>query len=75
MNRTQVQLWYNRFKKGRAYVNCDARPGCPSTLRADENIEAIKKMILDNCRYTIREATDDVGISRSANVKQFLRMF
>ena len=27
MSRTQVQLWYNRFKKGRENVNDDARPG------------------------------------------------
>ena len=26
-----------------------------------ENIEAVKKMILDNCRITIREVADDVG--------------
>ena len=42
MNRTQqVQLWYNRFKQGREDVN--ARPDCPSTSTADENIEAMNK--------------------------------
>ena len=30
---------------------------------ADENIEAVKKMIFDNRRITIREVADDVGIS------------
>ena len=54
-SRTQVQLWYNRFKEGRKDVNDDIRPGRPSTSTADENIEAVKKMILDNCRITIRE--------------------
>ena len=29
----------------------------------NENIEAVKKMILDNFRITIREIADDVGIS------------
>ena len=29
----------------------------------DENIEAVKKMILDNRRIDIREVADDVGIS------------
>ena len=28
----------------------------------DENIEAVKGMILDNRRITIREVADDVGI-------------
>ena len=36
MSRTQVQLWYNRFKKRQENVNDDARPGLPSTLATDE---------------------------------------
>ena len=48
LSRTQVQLWYNRFKKRREDVNDDARPGRPSTSTTDVNIAAVKKMILDN---------------------------
>ena len=62
-----VQLWYNRFKEGREDVNDDARPGRPSMSTTDENMEAVKKMILNNRRITIREIADDA--------KQFLRMF
>ena len=29
----------------------------------NENIEAVKKMILGNCRITIRKVADDFGIS------------
>ena len=65
MSRTQVQLRYNRFKEGREDINDDARPGCSSTSTTDKNIEAVKKMILDNRRITIREIADDVGISFS----------
>ena len=32
-NRTQLLLWYNRFKEGREDVNDDARPGRPSTMK------------------------------------------
>ena len=50
MNRTQVQLWYNRFKEGREDVS------------NDENIEAVTKINLDNRRITIRDVPhDDVG--------------
>ena len=38
MSRTQVQLWYNRFKKGREDVNDDARPGRSSTSTTDSSI-------------------------------------
>ena len=36
-SRTQVQLWYNRFKEVREDVNDDARPGRPSTSTTNEN--------------------------------------
>ena len=39
ISRTQVQFWYNKFKKGREDVNDDTRPGCLSTSTTDENIE------------------------------------
>ena len=39
MSRTQVQLWYNRFKVSREDVNDDTRPGRPSTSPIEENIE------------------------------------
>ena len=60
MSRTQVQLCYNRFKEGREDVNDDVRPGRPSMSTTDGNIEAVKKMILNNRRITIREVAVDV---------------
>ena len=68
MSRTQVQLCYYRFNKGREDVNDDARPDSTT----NENIEAMKKMILGNRRSIIRDVADDVDISYG---KQFLRMF
>ena len=55
---TQVQLWYNRFKKARESVNDDARHGRPSM----STTEAVKKMILDNRRITVTVVANDVGI-------------
>ena len=54
-SRTQVQLLYNRFKENREDVK--------SISTANENIEAVKKITLDNREITIREVADDVGIS------------
>ena len=42
MNRTQVQLQYNRFKEGSEDVNDDASPVRPSTSTTDENIEGVE---------------------------------
>ena len=60
-------LWtehkFNYGITGREDVNDDACPGRLSTSTTDENIEAVKKTILDNHRITIREVADDVNIS------------
>ena len=62
MIRRQIQLWYNRFKKGQEDINDDARPGRQSTSTTDESIEAVKKMILDNRRITIKEVANDLSM-------------
>ena len=72
ISRIQFQLWYNRFKKEREDANENARIGRPSTSTADENIEAEKKMILDNTRITIREGSD--GVCRSVGTGQAIFM-
>ncbi|XP_029665557.1 uncharacterized protein LOC115236955 [Formica exsecta] len=41
----------------------DERPGRSSTSTTDDNVEKVKKIIMDNRRITIREVADDVGIS------------
>ena len=43
MSKTQVQLWYYRFREGQENVNDDDRPNHPSKSTSDENIEALKK--------------------------------
>ena len=63
VNRTQVQLWYNRFKEGWEDANDNARPSSRRTSTTDKHIEAVKKMFLDNQGFIIREVADDVVIS------------
>ena len=75
MSRTQIQLWYNWLKEGREDVNDDALPGCPSTSTTDENIEAVKKMILDNLRFDSHHWLLMRLAYRLVHAKHFLRMF
>ena len=75
MSRTQIHLWYNRFKKGQEDVNDDARPRRSNTSATDENIEAVKKMILDNPRIAIREIVDYVGIALGLMPSNFYECF
>ena len=57
---------FNYGITGRKDVNDDACPILPSTSTIAENIEAVKKMILDNHRITIGEFADNANISFSS---------
>ena len=63
VSRKSVYKWYKLFTEGREEVNDDARPGQPSTSTTSENTKAVKKIVMENRRITIREVTEDVGIS------------
>ena len=47
MNRTQVKLWYSRFKAGREDINEEIHPGRPITSTTDKNIELVMKIFFE----------------------------
>jgi len=55
--------WYKLFQDGREDANDEPRSGRPSTSTTDENVQAVKKIVSENRRITIREVAEDVGIS------------
>ena len=63
MSKTRVYEWYKRFQVGREDVEDDERPGRLSTSTIDENVEKMKKMVMNDRRIIIREVADEVGIS------------
>ena len=63
VSQTSVYKWYKLFTEGREEVNNDARPGRSSTSTTNENTEAVKKIVMENRRITIREVAEDVSIS------------
>ena len=57
----ESKLWYDYIimvRSGNA-----ARPGRLSTSTTNKNTEAVKKIVLENRRITIRKVAEDVGIS------------
>ena len=63
MSRTQCFEWYSHFKTGRTSIDEDPRIGRPSTSTDDVHIDAVRDLILQNRRLTIREIAEDIGIS------------
>ena len=58
-----IYKWYKLFTEGQEEMNDDARPGRPCTSTINENTEAVKEIVMENRRITIREVAEDVGIS------------
>ena len=63
LSKKNVYKWYKLFQNGREDANDEPRSGRPSTSTTDENVEAVKKIVLENRRITIREVSEDVGMS------------
>ena len=63
VSQKSVYKWYKLFTEGREEVNDDARPGQPSTSTTNENTEAVKKIVMENRRITMREVAEDAGKS------------
>jgi hypothetical protein len=59
---TAVFEWHSFSKAGWVSVEDDECSGRPNTSKTTENIEKIRKLIHENCRRTIHELADIVGI-------------
>ncbi|CAK9809034.1 Protein GVQW3 [Anthophora quadrimaculata] len=62
-SRTQYYEWFVRFKTGRQSIEDDPRPGRPLTATDNTCIEKISDLVRANCRLTVRELSEKVGIS------------
>ena len=72
-NKTQVNLWYNRFKKCRENTNNYTHPGRQNSSTSNENIEAVKKIIFDIVESLLQRLLMMFEY-RLAYGKQFLQM-
>jgi hypothetical protein len=60
---TVVSEWHSRFKAGWVSIEDDKRSGQPSTRKTTENVEKIRELLHEDCRQTIHELPDTIGIS------------
>ena len=51
VSRANVYLWYAPFQDRRENMKDDARSGCPSTARTDENMESVRRLLTEDRRY------------------------
>ena len=62
LSKTWAYDWYKAFKEGQEIVEDMCCSGRPSTSSADENIERVKEIVLDNRHSRLREVARDLNI-------------
>jgi len=63
MGITPIKEWYNRFKDGSTSVDSEPLRGRLSTNRNDNVINQVRTLVMQDCRITVRELADEVGVS------------
>ncbi|UYV81457.1 hypothetical protein LAZ67_20001241 [Cordylochernes scorpioides] len=63
LSRTQVYIWYKRFKNGRKSIADHLRSGRPLTPTTDRNIGQVRDLIVADRKMTIDNISEILGIS------------
>ncbi|CAH2020833.1 unnamed protein product [Acanthoscelides obtectus] len=58
--------WYGEFKRGRVSFSDDPRVGAPKTAVTQENVDAVRKLIIEDRHVTYREIEASLKISKTS---------
>ncbi|XP_075984950.1 protein GVQW3-like [Anticarsia gemmatalis] len=59
-----VKRWTRLFQQGRETLEDDSRSGRPNTAVTDENIEKVKKIVLEDRRIKLWQIAEELSISK-----------
>ena len=59
-----IKRWSREFKHGRESLEEDPRSGRPNTAVTEENIEKVKKLVLEDRRIKLWQIAEAIGISK-----------
>ncbi|CAH1995155.1 unnamed protein product [Acanthoscelides obtectus] len=54
-HQSTISRWYGEFKRGRVGLSVDPRVGAPKTAVTQENVDAVRKLIIEDRHVTYRE--------------------
>ncbi|CAH1974438.1 unnamed protein product [Acanthoscelides obtectus] len=61
-----ISRWYGEFKRGRVSLSDDPRVGAPKTAVTQENVDAVRKLIIEDRHVTYREIETSLKISKTS---------
>lgn len=65
-SKTTVYHWFSEFNRGRSMLTDEVKAGRPKSVVVPQNIEAVRKLIMDDRHVTYREIEATLGISMTS---------
>ncbi|CAH2015165.1 unnamed protein product [Acanthoscelides obtectus] len=65
-HQSTISRWYVEFKRGRVSLSYDPRVGAPKTAVTQENVDAVRKLIIEGRYVTYREIEASLKISKTS---------
>ncbi|CAH1982876.1 unnamed protein product [Acanthoscelides obtectus] len=65
-HQSTISRWYGEFKRGRVSLSDDPRVGAPKTAGTQENVDAVRKLIIEDRYVTYREIEASLKISKTS---------
>jgi hypothetical protein len=69
--RPRLFKWHNRFSEGREDVKDDEQPGCPVTIKTNDNVEKVRTLVRMDRRLGIRMMAEKLNMGKET-VRQVL---
>jgi len=66
LSHKQCHKWYQHFKLGITSKEDDPKSVQPSTPMDNHHVEKVLTVMRQNCRLTVREVAEEVGICKSS---------
>ncbi|CAH1984799.1 unnamed protein product [Acanthoscelides obtectus] len=63
-HQSTISRWYGEFKRGRVSLSDDPRVGAPKTVVTQENVDAVRKLIIEDRHVTYRKIEVSLKISK-----------
>ncbi|CAH1954595.1 unnamed protein product [Acanthoscelides obtectus] len=65
-HQSTISRWYGEFRRGRVSLSDDPRVGAPKTAVTQENVDAARKLIVEDRHATYREIEGSLKISKTS---------
>ncbi|CAH1999396.1 unnamed protein product [Acanthoscelides obtectus] len=65
-HQSTISRWYGEFKRGRVSLSDDSRLGAPKTAVTEENVDVVRKLIIEDRHVTYRDIEASLKISKTS---------